>query len=387
MPREIAADVGRKGSLRCSRGWIRALRTHLSFSLPRIHLSKVLRSLAVIVAQHPSQSFPAVDVAFGSANLLAGSDNAAAQSLMVSFPVIMRGELCECFAQGILTVEDHAIETLGFHTAYEALDVRVQIGNLGRQHNRFRIHSLKHTAKRKELRVAVHQDIPCVQEKAIVTVGQVSAHLLHPGSVRIGSDACNLDPAVGHSHRHQNIERHQAATRPHFNGREIHCRQYIPVGLEKRLPSRLPSTLGRRINPMLPENVPDRGIAERDAQWDKAIELYRRARDVIESQRRSVRTETSKIGFTNDKQAAYHGIVRVALKLGRKALAVETAEQAKSRTLVDILASDGHDTRRRKPLLSGARSLLLQAPHAAQHQDFCGARALLEDRPVVQHLP
>lgn len=80
-------------------------------------------------------------------------------------------------------------------------------------------------------------------------------------------------------------------------------------------------------------------IAERDAQWDKAIELYRRARDVIENQRRSVRTETSKIGFTNDKQAVYHGIVRVALKLGNKVLAVETAEQAKSRTLVDILAS------------------------------------------------
>ncbi|MDP2370842.1 CHAT domain-containing protein [Rhodoferax sp.] len=80
-------------------------------------------------------------------------------------------------------------------------------------------------------------------------------------------------------------------------------------------------------------------IAERDAQWDKAMDLYRRARDVIESQRRSVRTETSKIGFTNDKQSVYHGIVRVALKLGNKVLAVEMAEQAKSRTLVDILAS------------------------------------------------
>ena len=80
-------------------------------------------------------------------------------------------------------------------------------------------------------------------------------------------------------------------------------------------------------------------IAERDLQWDKALELYRRARDVIESQRRSVRTETSKIGFTHDKQSVYHGMVRVALKLGNKVLAVEMAEQAKSRTLVDILAS------------------------------------------------
>lgn len=80
-------------------------------------------------------------------------------------------------------------------------------------------------------------------------------------------------------------------------------------------------------------------IAERDGQWDMAMDLYRRARDVVESQRRSVRTETSKIGFTNDKQSVYHGIVRVALKLGDKVLAVEMAEQAKSRTLVDILAS------------------------------------------------
>ncbi len=80
-------------------------------------------------------------------------------------------------------------------------------------------------------------------------------------------------------------------------------------------------------------------IAEQDGQWDKALELYRRARDVIESQRRSIRTETSKIGFAQDKQVVYQGVVRVALKQGNKALALETAEQAKSRTLVDLLAA------------------------------------------------
>ena len=80
-------------------------------------------------------------------------------------------------------------------------------------------------------------------------------------------------------------------------------------------------------------------IAEADGQFDKALELYRKARGLVESQRRSIRTEASKIGFAGDKQAVYQGLMRVALKLGNKALAVEVAEQAKSRALVDMLAA------------------------------------------------
>jgi CHAT domain-containing protein len=80
-------------------------------------------------------------------------------------------------------------------------------------------------------------------------------------------------------------------------------------------------------------------IAEADGQFDKALELYLRARGLVESQRRSIRTEASKIGFAGDKQAVYQGLMRVALRLGHKALAVEVAEQAKSRALVDMLAA------------------------------------------------
>ncbi len=80
-------------------------------------------------------------------------------------------------------------------------------------------------------------------------------------------------------------------------------------------------------------------VAERDGQSEKALEFFRKARDLVESQRRSIRTETSKIGFANDKQAVYQGIVRTALKLGDKAQVIEVAEQAKSRALVDMLAT------------------------------------------------
>jgi tetratricopeptide (TPR) repeat protein len=80
-------------------------------------------------------------------------------------------------------------------------------------------------------------------------------------------------------------------------------------------------------------------VAEREGQTEKALEYFRKARSLVESQRRSIRTETSKIGFASDKQAVYQGIVRTALKLGDKALVIEVAEQAKSRALVDMLAT------------------------------------------------
>jgi CHAT domain-containing protein len=80
-------------------------------------------------------------------------------------------------------------------------------------------------------------------------------------------------------------------------------------------------------------------IAEKEGQLDKAMEYFRRARQLIEMQRRSIRTEASKIGFAADKQAVYHGIVRVAIKQGNRAQAIEVAEQAKSRALVDMLAA------------------------------------------------
>jgi tetratricopeptide (TPR) repeat protein len=80
-------------------------------------------------------------------------------------------------------------------------------------------------------------------------------------------------------------------------------------------------------------------VAERDGQTEKALEYFRKARDLVEGQRRSIRTETSKIGFASDKQAVYQGIVRTALKLGNKAQVIEVAEQAKSRALVDMLAT------------------------------------------------
>jgi CHAT domain-containing protein len=84
----------------------------------------------------------------------------------------------------------------------------------------------------------------------------------------------------------------------------------------------------------------DRGrIAEKDGQRARSIDLYRQAIDVIESQRATLNTEASKIGFVGDKQAVYQHLVAAMLADGQNAAAFEFVERAKSRALVDMLAA------------------------------------------------
>lgn len=80
-------------------------------------------------------------------------------------------------------------------------------------------------------------------------------------------------------------------------------------------------------------------IAEGEGQTDQAIDFYRRAIEVIEQQRASIHTEASKIGFVGDKQRVYERLIGVLYAKQRSAEAFEYIERAKSRALVDMLAS------------------------------------------------
>jgi len=84
----------------------------------------------------------------------------------------------------------------------------------------------------------------------------------------------------------------------------------------------------------------DRGrIAESDGKFKDAIDFYCRAVEVIERQRSTINTESSKIGFVGDKQALYFNLVQVLYHERRYERAFEYVERAKSRALVDLLAS------------------------------------------------
>ncbi|SDH91922.1 CHAT domain-containing protein [Propionivibrio dicarboxylicus] len=83
----------------------------------------------------------------------------------------------------------------------------------------------------------------------------------------------------------------------------------------------------------------DRGrIAAGEGDLPSAIDFYRRAVDIIEQQRSTINTETSKIGFVGDKQDVYRQLVSALIDAGDIAGAFEYVERSKSRALVDLLA-------------------------------------------------
>ncbi len=85
----------------------------------------------------------------------------------------------------------------------------------------------------------------------------------------------------------------------------------------------------------------DRGrIYEREGDTKQAIEFYKQSIDVIESQRSTINTEASKIGFVGNKQKVYHQMISTLYSDGQYANAFEYVERSKSRALVDLLASN-----------------------------------------------
>lgn len=70
-----------------------------------------------------------------------------------------------------------------------------------------------------------------------------------------------------------------------------------------------------------------------------AIDLLRKAVEVIEQQRSSIDSESGRIGFVGDKQAVYQLLVSQLLAAGRDETAFEYVERSKARALVDLLAS------------------------------------------------
>ncbi len=95
-------------------------------------------------------------------------------------------------------------------------------------------------------------------------------------------------------------------------------------------------------------------IARSDGDLRLAEQLLQRAIEVVELQRATIATEAGRIGFVGDKQALYQEMVSLLVANGRPEQAFEYAERAKSRALVDLLAS----VRTINPMIAANRHLL-----------------------------
>lgn len=79
-------------------------------------------------------------------------------------------------------------------------------------------------------------------------------------------------------------------------------------------------------------------IAFEDKDDELAVRLLKKAVEVIESQRSTIDTEASKIGFVGDKQAVYGLLVSALVAQKKDSEAFVYAERGKARAMVDILA-------------------------------------------------
>jgi CHAT domain-containing protein len=119
----------------------------------------------------------------------------------------------------------------------------------------------------------------------------------------------------------------------------------------------------------------DRGrIAELEGRLKEAIDLYSKAIDIVEQQRASINTEASKIGFVGDKQSLYHALVRALYQDNQYEKAFEYVERAKSRALVDLLAS------KKDFVVKGKGDQEIRGVLA--RNDRAEAEALMQDAPV-----
>lgn len=80
-------------------------------------------------------------------------------------------------------------------------------------------------------------------------------------------------------------------------------------------------------------------IYEQEGDVSKALDYYRQAIELLESQRSTIKSDGLKINFTSNKNAVYSDIVSLLLKQNKIESAFSYVERAKSRALVDLLAS------------------------------------------------
>jgi CHAT domain-containing protein len=80
-------------------------------------------------------------------------------------------------------------------------------------------------------------------------------------------------------------------------------------------------------------------IYKKEDRLKESIKLLEQAVSIIEKQRKSIFSEGSKIGFVGDKQGVYHQLIQALYGDKQNEKAFEYVERAKSRALVDLLAS------------------------------------------------
>ena len=116
---------------------------------------------------------------------------------MIPLLMVVDKELGDRPSQRCFAENDHAVQTRFLDRANESLGVSVQIWRPRWQSNHSYARLLEQVPKRMRVeRIAIQNQIPDIQEKAIDAIRHIAAHLVHPLRVRILCDSCQVDPTA-----------------------------------------------------------------------------------------------------------------------------------------------------------------------------------------------
>ena len=108
--------------------------------------------------------------------------------------MVVRHVLSNDGSQMLLTQQHDVVEAVVSDRAHESLRVRVQVRTSRGQPQRFYVGVAKQPSERGRVeRVAVEDEVPLAQQKAVDRIEQVASDLHHPLAVRLMDDACDLD--------------------------------------------------------------------------------------------------------------------------------------------------------------------------------------------------
>ena len=115
-------------------------------------------------------------------------------------------------------------------------------------------------------RIAIVNQLARGPQKAIDRVGEMAGQLFHPRAIRLRMDPGDVHAAGLELDQKEDEVPSKTGQRHHLDREQVGRRQAVPLRLQKCLPRRALTALGRRLNPMVLQNpldrVPRDGVAE-----------------------------------------------------------------------------------------------------------------------------
>ena len=203
----------------------------------------------MVVLEQATESITTFYAASDGVTITGWFNQLIAQSLMVSFGMVMLDVFTHGMLQRPLSEEDHPVEALSLQAPKPAFHVRVQVGSLGWQQDDFGLGVLlDKSTHRDETAVTVHDQMTGIPQEPIFAAGQIATDLSDPCGIGTRCDPRDVDSTCLQVHDGKDVERDQSVPCPHFDCRKVRGGNRIPVGFQERGPCRCPLTVGCGFN-------------------------------------------------------------------------------------------------------------------------------------------